>query len=743
MGKMTRRMAAAVLALLLALQLMGATSAFADGGAAVSTVKLNQVQQKDAELTMYVTMSDANGYPSTGTYGAGQFFVSIDENTLDVASIEQYDPQTQGVHYVFCIDVSSTLNVDMMAYVQAGLYEFVDAMGPYDTVSIITFGEQVVQRLAGSADHDEIKAVIASISPTENMTALYKGVCDAVQLAGSQEGRSAVVVITDGRNDPTPEMAAYTKDSIRNEVLSAQVPLYCIGLNDGGGVDTESLQEFADLTGGEQYVIGSGDTSASLGRIRDTIRSAIKLHTPLINYSGLSGFNAASTFKVRFEPAEGGYVMSNDLQQNINWTNVPGPESLLLPQIDLQMDDQQVAYGETVTVTGSINVGQGAVASEDLVVTVNGVAWTTEIKRNGTGYTFSASGSVSQDTADLRIRAEIPSLDVASGYQTVTVITPEATPVPVVSVLLDDTRDLTYAPGKTVTLTGEIDVDGEVDPAGMELYVNDAAFPMTLKPIGTNQYSFSADVSIGEDSPKELNVQVQHRDVEVYSRPQILVLADPTGMAKVGLVLRSMVKSGVIWIILGVVAAAAAITAALIWKKKHPEGRIIPTDKVDQKTDAGGASQPPAPPKGTKRITPKSSGTKRITRSGSGTKRISPTFIELRIEETRGGQMFDPRTVNVNANSEVVFGRNLVLMPAEADEKEADVTFDDFTVSAHHMKVSFNGKNLTIEDLGSSNGTDLNGTRLTPSHPSALKSGDTVLIGETTLKIFCGEPEPY
>ncbi len=46
------------MALILALALLSPIG-FADG--AVSSVKLNQVQQRDAELTMYVSLADSAG----------------------------------------------------------------------------------------------------------------------------------------------------------------------------------------------------------------------------------------------------------------------------------------------------------------------------------------------------------------------------------------------------------------------------------------------------------------------------------------------------------------------------------------------------------------------------------------------------------------------------------------------------------------------------------------------------------
>ena len=43
------------------------------------------------------------------------------------------------------------------------------------------------------------------------------------------------------------------------------------------------------------------------------------------------------------------------------------------------------------------------------------------------------------------------------------------------------------------------------------------------------------------------------------------------------------------------------------------------------------------------------------------------------------------------------------------------------------------GQNLFVEDLGSTNGTAVNGQRI--AEPVALKSGDVVNIGDVTMRV--------
>jgi pSer/pThr/pTyr-binding forkhead associated (FHA) protein len=73
----------------------------------------------------------------------------------------------------------------------------------------------------------------------------------------------------------------------------------------------------------------------------------------------------------------------------------------------------------------------------------------------------------------------------------------------------------------------------------------------------------------------------------------------------------------------------------------------------------------------------------------------------------------------------------------------ADITLDDDQVSRSHARVSVAGATITIEDLGSTNGTFVNGERIEAA--TTLAAGDTVRIGSTTFALEAeaeSEPEP-
>lgn len=525
----------------LALMMLLTPSAYAseEPAPAVGGMTLSQVQQRDDELTIYVNMTDAAGGLLSDSYSAEQFSISVDGDVLNVASVETFDPNVYGTHYVFSVDVSTTVSPAMMRSVHEAMYAFVDQLGPLDTVSILTFGWDIKVRIVNSSDRDAIKAAIDGIAADEGMTALYKGVIDAVDIASKTDGRSAVIVITDGANDPTKEMSVYTKDSITAQVQSAQVPLFGLGLSDAGGADTESLADFAAMTGGKQYVTAAAGSAGCLDDVRARMYNTVVLHADLVNTQGKTGFDAASTFIVGFQPENGAFVKSNELQQNINWQTVPLPAAAVtptpIPQIALELDEQSVEYStEKVNIDGLVTVEQGVVNAEDLTITVGGEAWLiTALMRNGNDYTFTAEGKIPSDAESLEVRAEIKSMGVASRIQRVSVLRPEATPAPVISVELDESaRDMLFEPGKTVTISGVINVQGEIETEDLRLFINGAAVDMTVMKINSEQYEFSSDVTLQPDATGELTIQVQLEGKDIFSRAQRLFLVTPAPTAE-------------------------------------------------------------------------------------------------------------------------------------------------------------------------------------------------------------------
>ena len=89
----------------------------------------------------------------------------------------------------------------------------------------------------------------------------------------------------------------------------------------------------------------------------------------------------------------------------------------------------------------------------------------------------------------------------------------------------------------------------------------------------------------------------------------------------------------------------------------------------------------------------------------------------------------------------VVAGRRYALSPGEnllGREPTATVLIDHSSVSRHHARVSVGETDVVIEDLGSRNGTFVNGQRV--DVPMKLRDGDVIGLGPVTIVVE-GRPQ--
>lgn len=110
--------------------------------------------------------------------------------------------------------------------------------------------------------------------------------------------------------------------------------------------------------------------------------------------------------------------------------------------------------------------------------------------------------------------------------------------------------------------------------------------------------------------------------------------------------------------------------------------------------------------------------------------KLEPTSAKLMVLDMEGGNIQFP----VATEGETLIGR---FDPHRGIRPTIDLSKYDpaSRVSRRHARITIKAGQYFVEDLGSANGTVVNGrTRLKPQQPVALTNGDLVKIGETTLK---------
>jgi hypothetical protein len=73
---------------------------------------------------------------------------------------------------------------------------------------------------------------------------------------------------------------------------------------------------------------------------------------------------------------------------------------------------------------------------------------------------------------------------------------------------------------------------------------------------------------------------------------------------------------------------------------------------------------------------------------------------------------------------------------------DAGISFDHPAISRHHAVFHVEDEALTITDLGSLNGTTVNGQRLAAREPATLAPNDTIELGSPDIQLRVEEPSP-
>jgi pSer/pThr/pTyr-binding forkhead associated (FHA) protein len=92
--------------------------------------------------------------------------------------------------------------------------------------------------------------------------------------------------------------------------------------------------------------------------------------------------------------------------------------------------------------------------------------------------------------------------------------------------------------------------------------------------------------------------------------------------------------------------------------------------------------------------------------------------------------------INVLAKDEILLGRSDFQSSQIPDLDMTPFGAAEQGVSRRHAVIRRGENTLTLVDLGSTNGTHLNGQRLTPNQPRVLRDGDEIRIGRLVFHIF-------
>jgi hypothetical protein len=95
------------------------------------------------------------------------------------------------------------------------------------------------------------------------------------------------------------------------------------------------------------------------------------------------------------------------------------------------------------------------------------------------------------------------------------------------------------------------------------------------------------------------------------------------------------------------------------------------------------------------------------------------------------------RVINSGSDSHVLPGKIFPLKPETrlGTESDNELVLHDQFVSRHHARLRWDGMIWWVEDIGSSNGTSINGQRCLPGIPQSISGGANLQVGDMVFEL--------
>lgn len=225
------------------------------------------ILQADAalpEIKVFLDILDQDGNPvSDMALQKENVSAVIGGKPARVDEIKSLQDSGEGTAYILLADISQSIDSNSFSNVRDALLKRIDALGPRDFVSLISFGEEVKVLRTYSNDKAILKETVKNLKAVDENTRFYDALGKAMDMvnitAPGLPDRKVILVISDGRDDFA---GGSTKDELLRKCRETKIPVYAVGVS-GTAVSAQAqsyldiLGEFARSSNGAYYQMSS------------------------------------------------------------------------------------------------------------------------------------------------------------------------------------------------------------------------------------------------------------------------------------------------------------------------------------------------------------------------------------------------------------------------------------------------------------------------------------------------------
>jgi VWFA-related protein len=171
--------------------------------------------------------------------------------------LELIGQEETAIHAVLALDTSQSVAGQELADLKAAAHLFVNALGPEDSLSLLTFSECTDLAIVSSKNREEAHAAI-ELATARRTTSLRDATLAALTLADPTLGRPLVLVFTDGQDVGSWIPA----ERVIDQAKESEVVVHAVAPTTEGSIGF--IQQLTDTTGGRIWLTPEGDKLANV-----------------------------------------------------------------------------------------------------------------------------------------------------------------------------------------------------------------------------------------------------------------------------------------------------------------------------------------------------------------------------------------------------------------------------------------------------------------------------------------------
>ena len=273
-----------VLILMLALLLLTQSAL----GETASKINISHAVQNGSSLTVFETAATVRNEVGDQTYVAQNYKLIMNGLEFDAVNAQKY---SGSIHYIVCVDVSSSVGgkndpekIERDS-VRGALNNFVGDLRSNEAMTIIPFGDSYRAVIEATNDAGSLTSVINGIEFKDDKTNLYAAIYEAIRVAGQYEynyPNQVIIVLTDGKDEPSEGVTAYTAQDVEQKVIDSNFPIY-IQTFPRSEMNYSEHETIAQITGGIYQQAAARDFSQSMANTRSIVRNTSEVTFELFN----------------------------------------------------------------------------------------------------------------------------------------------------------------------------------------------------------------------------------------------------------------------------------------------------------------------------------------------------------------------------------------------------------------------------------------------------------------------------